>query len=371
MRKGFFITIGDVDSLKLYLKNGLFSQRMRDYRQKMDRDESLAAHYRTIGDFACASEGDHVFFFRDRKIMYGGQVTGGDHETTFGFNGPFSPLLDKEPADIVWDETFREDYATIEDYPGTFARPDVDPYDDGEPKRYCHPYLLTFKTNEHTGKAITSDELYWELGRYRYPLMSNSIQGRAFSPLTPGEASVLYDLLRASTDTFDYSEAPVREGDKPQYFDSNISVSSLDDVVSEAHLEAEIIANPALLPESIQPDNDTAVLRQVPMTPYKPYSSQADRADVCYYGAGKNSIEDGTLPNVIIELKNKKAGGPPARQAAKYRRWLKQLVPNKVDDARVAVVAPDIYEPNFKKKEYVGDQLGKIEAWTFDSQISI
>ncbi len=44
----------------------------------------------------------------------------------------------------------------------------------------AQPFILQFIQNKDTGKYIISDDLYFELGKYPYPLPSNSMQGMGF-----------------------------------------------------------------------------------------------------------------------------------------------------------------------------------------------
>ena len=59
--------------------------------------------------------------------------------------------------------------------------------------------MFQFRQNENTGKYIVSDDLYFELGKYPYPLPSNSMQGMGFCTLTPGEVSTILKLIDKSS----------------------------------------------------------------------------------------------------------------------------------------------------------------------------
>ncbi len=48
-----------------------------------------------------------------------------------------------------------------------------------------------------------------------------------------------------------------------------------------------------------------------------------DRADICYYS--DDLICDGTVPNVVIEVKNKKCGKNEIEQLIRYIRWLYKI----------------------------------------------
>ena len=105
----------------------------------------------------------------------------------------------------------------------------------------------------------------------------------------------------------------------PKYDIQDLSKAFSDSYfINEAHLESSIIANPSLLPPNVQPEENDALCRQVPISPFKP--SQMDRADVCYYS--DDAIADGTIPNRIIELKLNRAGRSAINQVKRYLDWL-------------------------------------------------
>ena len=87
----------------------------------------------------------------------------------------------------VWDESVRDKYKATS-IAGVFK---IQKY--GPDK--SQPFIFQFKKNENSGKYITSDELYFELGKYPYPLPSNSMQGMGFCTLTPGEVNTLKSLI--------------------------------------------------------------------------------------------------------------------------------------------------------------------------------
>ena len=65
----------------------------------------------------------------------------------------------------------------------------------------CQPYLIRFKDYIGLkGRVIPSDDLYFELGSYPYPLPSNSIQGMSFCTLTPGESDILLSLFQEDSE---------------------------------------------------------------------------------------------------------------------------------------------------------------------------
>ena len=310
---GLFVTLYDENTLNLYLNKGVYGFLMPPI---LGEFSPRSRHYAALADYACAREGTHVLFFLKRKIVYGGQIIGSKSFGSFYLNGPYSPMGRKAKAKIHWDESRRELYQGTEQ-PGIFEVPEVG--------RRCQPYLILFKDKTNLkGQTITSDQLYFRLGRYSYPLPSNSISGMGFCTLTPGETDIALSLLKKeSSSRFSgrTSEKIDTEG-SPLPFDPKYGILSLKEAfseslfINEAHVEASILANPSLLPEELRPKEAT-ICRQVPVSPFKPF--QMDRADVCYFR--EDSIRDGTVPNVVIELKNKRAGKNAAEQITRYLKW--------------------------------------------------
>ena len=72
---GLFITMGDRDSLKMCLENGVFGSRMSL--------GSWTVHYKTLADYACVRSGTHVFFFIEKEIIYGGTILGSSKHGSF------------------------------------------------------------------------------------------------------------------------------------------------------------------------------------------------------------------------------------------------------------------------------------------------
>ena len=80
--------------------------------------------------------------------------------------------------------------------------------------------------------------------------------------------------------------------------------------------------------------------RQIPLCPFKPM--QFDRADICLYDKN-NPIRDGTLPNVVIELKKDQATYAAYEQVTKYLRWLEQITSEEdFEKIKAIIVAPKI-----------------------------
>lgn len=292
-------------------------------------------HYAALGDYACARNGTHVLFFLKRKIVYGGQIIGSKSFGAFYLNGPYSPMGKKAKARICWDESKRDRYEAT-DQPGIFEVPEVG--------QRCQPYLIAFQDElKLKGQTITSDQLYFELGKYSYPLPSNSISGMGFCTLTPGETNIALELLKKeptgsarieTKEKLDFEAEPMAF--KPEHGISDLKKAFENDLfVNEAHLEASILANPDLLPQELRPYGAT-LCRQVPISPFKPF--QMDRADICYYS--DDSIKDGTLPNILIELKRRPAGTNAIRQIERYLKWLHLILDDEASRTSVYLLAP-------------------------------
>lgn len=346
---GLFITLYDEETLKLYLDRELYGQHLPPLEGEPSPQSN---HYPTLADYACARGGNHVFFFLKRRIYYGGQIRGPSNRGAFYINGQKSPLGREADAPVVWDESQREVYGDVGER-GLFEV--------NEDRVRCQPYLILFEDQRDlAGTYVSSDALYFELGEYPYPLPSNTIQGMGFCTLTPGETDILLGLLEEDAEG---SVEPVSgeevelQGD-PVPFSPEHMVSDVEDANPESHLEAAVLANPSLLPEALQPD-DAALCRQVPISPFKP--SQMDRADVCYFT--DDQIRDGTIPNTIIELKNRKAGKKEALQIVRYLRWLHKRLGRDADEIEVYAYAPG-YTSTFDGyiPEECREQLQKITS---------
>jgi len=326
---GLFITLYDYDTLNLYLSRGIYGFLMPP---EFGEPGSYSKHYAALADYACSREDTHVFFFLKRQIVYGGQIIGHEDFGSFYINGGYCPLGRVADADLVWDEGDRECYECT-DQPGIFrveTRRGVN--------ERCQPYLIRFEDNLGiNGDGVSSDDLYFELGSFPYPLPSNSIQGMSFCTLSPGETDTLIQLIRDEGEHVSReSEEEVELIDEPTLFDPEYGISCVSEASTESHLEASVLANPELLPRELRPDG-AALCRQVPISPFKP--SQMDRADICYYS--DDPIREGTVPNAIIELKNRKAGKGEILQVVRYVRWLKKVIPKDFDDISFYLFAPD------------------------------
>ncbi|NWF96435.1 MAG: hypothetical protein HXY34_09885 [Candidatus Thorarchaeota archaeon] len=351
---GVFVTLYDTDTLSLYLSRGVYGTLMHpaeDLRRSM--------HFHTLGDYACTRGETHVFFFLKRYIVYGGQVVGPKNQGAFFLNGTTSPMGEKQRAPLVWDESKRTPRYSPCAEPGVFQV--------GDKGRYSQPYLILFEDSSGLkGRAIASDQLYFRLGRYPYPLPTNSIQDMSFCTMTPGEVSVALELLKRDCKK-QYpveSKESVELDGHPMPFKPDYGIGSVceayrkSELLNEAHLEASVLSNPELLPKSMRPGTAT-VCRQVPISPFKPY--QMDRADICYYS--DPLIRDGTLPSKVIELKNKPAGTREIEQVTRYFDWLQLVGENAVKDTELI-----LYAPSFRRTARLGQEYrDNIHLVSFDS----
>ena len=325
---GLFIALYDEESLKLYLDKGLYGFLMRPIMTP--KPTSKSRYYMILADYACSREGTDVFFFLKRKIVYGGKIYGNKNVGSFYLNGDTSPLGRKAEAELFWDESVRRKYYPT-DKPGVFKISK-----DGADK--AQPFMFQFCPNECTGRYIISDDLYFELGKYPYPLPSNSMQGMGFCTLTPGEVKTLNELIAHSENCIDFNglKEVNKQGLETIFHDGLISLD--EDLVNEAQLEFTILAS--LEPFAAFLTDNYVLCRQVPISPFKP--SEMDRADICLYSMN-NPIKNGTVPNVVIELKKEKATKPAYEQVTRYLKWLEAITtPEEFNKVSVYIIAPQI-----------------------------
>jgi hypothetical protein len=296
-----------------------------------------------------------VFFFRDREIFYGGQLVGSEEHGAFFINGQQSPLGRDANAPLVWDESKRDRYDRVDS--GLFTVTDED-------DAVCQPFLLRFEDERDlAGTYITSDQLYFELGEYPYLLPSTTISGMGFCTITPGETQTMLELLENEAEGHIKPESAedVKLQGKPVPYSPEHGVENPEDANSESHLEAAMTANPSLLPEFLRLGGAT-ICRKVPISPFKPRNT--DEADLCYFT--DNSIQDGTIPNTVIELKNKRVGKGTATQVVRYLRWLHKRLRSQVGKIDVY-----IYGPSFNKtfNGYVPEEFtGQIQKADFSGE---
>lgn len=354
---GLFVTLYDRETLRLYLDRGVYGQHMTPQDGK---PSVQSAHYKTLADFATARAGKHVFFFLKREIYYGGQIVGSDEHGAFYINGQNCPLGRRVDAPLVWDESPRDVYG-LTDHPGVFDA-------GGERGEKCQPFLIRFEDELGlAGRYVISDQLYFTLGEYPYPLPSNTIAGMGFCTLTPGETDILLDLLENEPEgeIEPSSDEPVRLTGDPVPYAPEHGVESVEEAHPEAHLEASVIANPDLLPGHMRPEGAT-ICRQVPISPFKP--ADMDQADVCYFT--DDLIRDGTIPNTIIELKIRKAGKSAALQVKRYLRWLHDRLGGEAKEIDIHVYAPgftstfDGYVPDHFREQMTKTSMSEITQTT-------
>jgi hypothetical protein len=328
IRGELFIALYDDESLKLYLDKGLYGFLMKPVMTAKPTAQSR--YYAILADYACSREGTDVFFFLRRKIVYGGKIYGNKNVGSFYLNGNTSPLGRKADADLFWDESVRTKYYAT-DKPGVFKVAK-----DGADK--AQPFIFQFFQNENSGKYIVSDDLYFELGKYPYPLPSNSMQGMGFCTLTPGEVTTLNGLISKSNNKIDFEGlGEVNKCGKETVFNDGL-ISLEEDLVNEAQLEFTILAS--LDPFAKFLTDNYVLCRQVPISPFKP--SEMDRADICLYSIN-NPIKNGTIPNVVIELKKETATKSAYIQVTRYLKWLEAITtPEEFSKVTVYIIAPHI-----------------------------
>lgn len=328
MTGGLFIALYDDESLKLYLDKGIYGFLMPPVFT--DKPNSRSRHYHILADYACSREGTDVFFFLKRKIVYGGKIYGNRESGSFYLNGLTSPLGRAADAELFWDESVRAKYFKT-DTPGVFRV-------ERNGGMKSQPFMFQFRQNENSGKYILSDDLYFELGKYPYPLPSNSMQGMGFCTLTPGEVSTLQNLISQSDKRIEFEgEGEIDKTGKGTLFDSEL-VSVNDDLVNEAQLEFTILSSIKPFADFLQ--DEYVLCRQVPISPFKP--SEMDRADICLYSLSC-PIKNGTIPNVIIELKKDVGNKAAYEQVERYLKWVKNITtPEEYARVKAYIIAPRI-----------------------------
>lgn len=321
----------------MYLKKGLYGSLMRPVMESLPSSRSV--HYAVLADYACSRKGAHVFFFLKRKIVYGGVVRGSYDHASFYLNGPYSPLGRAARAEVFWDESERY---SPDNNPGVFIR-------DGELR--AQPYILQFETSELSGRYVFSDDLYFALGQFSYPLPSNTIQGMSFCPLTPGETSIALDMIKNSNDRIGtHTLLDIQPSGNETCFRTDLL--SYDHFQNEAHIEFTFLADLKPLRHILGAGN-YVLCRQVPLGPFKPYN--IDRADICLYDSN-NLLRGGTVPNIIVELKRDRANFRAYGQVVRYLRWLERVLDNNDEFCQIIsfIIAPDFY----MRKDIVRENFG-------------
>lgn len=332
MNGGMFVTLYDENTLKLYLNKGLYGFLMKPVLG--DIVSSHSKHYAVLADYACSRDGTDLFFFLKRKIVYGGKIYGNRDVASFYINGQNSPLGKQTHANLFWDESSR--YVPT-DTPGVFKVNGADK---------AQPFIFQFRQNENTGKFINSDELYCILGKkYPYPLPSNSMQKMSFCTLTPGEVDELVALIARSENIIDFSECDSIEksGDERLFDDSLTNLNS--QFVNEAQMEFTILSS--LVPLHDLFDSNYILCRQVPISPFKPMDM--DRADICLYSLD-SPIRQGTIPNIVIELKKGQTNFNAYNQIVRYLNWLRMITTDEEFSQIKAFVIANSFKPIKRSK---------------------
>lgn len=346
MQGGLFIALYDEDTLKLYLNKGVYGFLMKPVFT--ETPSSRSKHYAVLADYACSREGTDVFFFLKRKIVYGGKIFGNKNAGSFYLNGENSPLGRKANAALFWDESSRY---TPTDKNGVFKV-------NGSDK--AQPFMFQFIQNENTGKYIVSDDLYFELGKYPYPLPSNSMQGMGFCTLTPGEVSALLALIKKSNSCIAYSVCEnIEKSGNAMLFDEDL-INIKDAFINEAQMEFTILAS--LKPFYDFLSGDYILCRQVPISPFKPMDM--DRADICLYSLS-NPIKDGTIPNIVIELKKGCANFRAYEQAVRYLKWIDRITTDEEFDKVQAFVIANSFT-KIKREKVDTSYENKIKILSLD-----
>ena len=348
MQGGMFVTLYDEKTLKLYLNKGLYGFLMKP--TSVDSVTSRSKHYAVLADYACSREGTDLFFFLKRKIVYGGKIYGNRDCSSFYINGQTSPLGQRTQANLFWDESSRY---TPTATPGVFKV---------NSKDKAQPFIFQFAQNENTGKYIISDELYFNLGRkYPYPLPSNSMQGMSFCTLTPGEVKELINLLSQSDKSIDFSECDdINKSGEERLFDNTL-VDIRSEFINEAQMEFSILSSLTPLHELFE--NNYILCRQVPISPFKPMDM--DRADICLYSLD-SPIREGTIPNIVIELKKGKTNYHAYNQTVRYLNWLKMITTDEeFSKVKAFIIANSFYPIKRNKVNTCFEE--KIKMFSIDS----
>ncbi len=348
MRGGMFVTLYDENTLKLYLNKGLYGFLMKP--ASLNTVTSHSKHYAVLADYACSRDGTDLFFFLKRKIVYGGKIYGNRDCASFYINGQNSPLGQQIEANLFWDESSRY---TPTATPGIFKVNGTDK---------AQPFIFQFAQNENTGKYIISDDLYFNLGKkYPYPLPSNSMQGMSFCTLTPGEVDELSSLLEQSNKSIDFTECDnIEKSGAERLFDNTlVDIGSV--FINEAQMEFTILSSLTPLHELFE--NNYILCRQVPISPFKPMDM--DRADICLYSLD-SPIKEGTIPNIVIELKKGKTNYNAYNQTVRYLSWLEMITNEEEFDQIKAFVIANSFSP-IKRSKIDTRFEDKIKIFSIDS----
>ena len=346
MSSGLFILMNSEERIKEDINIGAYGFLMPPIYE--DEVPSRSRHYAVLCDYACCSEGTEIFFFSNRKVTYGGTITKtNEDDPVFYLNGNTSPIGRKAKSELFVD--LSKVYPDIRGE-GVY---NIGKNNRNEDMIRSMPFIIKFEKNELTGKQITSDELYFELGNYNFPFPSNSIQGIGLCTLAPRETEILIDLMKKSDERLFYefsTHEKILNNKKVLFYKDLID----EKISNESHLEFLLLANREKLRNILSKSMDLTGNekytkgRQIPISPFKPM--QFDRADICLYDIN-NPIRDKSLPNVVIELKKDKANYKAYEQVTRYLRWLEQITsPDEFEKITAIIVAPGFSNTLNKKK---------------------
>lgn len=348
MANGLFILLHKEEDLKIYLKNNTYGFITRPL--DTERPSSRSNYFSFLADYGCSRPGTKVFFFLKRKIYYGGTIESLNDVSSFYLNGKSSPIGRSVNSRIFWDESSR--YIHNDGMgEGRFM------LDTSGNDIKAQPFMFEYVPDEQTGKYITSDDLYFELGHNSFPLPSNSIMGMSFCVLTPGETSTCLALINNSENYIDFSDADTSylvSGERILY---PLDTVDINDLVSESELEFFIVSNLRTIYNCIDLESSSYdVCRQVPISPFKPMNM--DRADICLYNRN-NYLMNGLVPNVVIELKKDRADWHAYNQVQRYLKWLEIISDARVfSEISAIIIARDF---KIKRKKVQNDNTHNVE----------
>ena len=337
MSSGLFILMVNEESVMASINKGVYGFLMPPIYE--DKVPSRSKHYAVLCDYGCCYEGTEIFFFSNRKVFYGGKITTSNgNDPVFYLNGDTSPMGRKANSErfISLNKLHEETDDGIY-YLGKNSR--------NQDRYRALPFVIKFEKNELSGKQIASDDLYFELGKYNFPFPSNAIQKTGLCTLTPKETEILINLMKKSEIKVEYQQnnkIDVLDKKKLLFYKNLID----KDITNESHLEFQLLADNEkldnILSKALDLSGNENYLkgRQIPLCPFRPM--QFDRADICLYDKNQ-PIKDGTLPNVVIELKKDVATYSAYEQVTKYLRWLEQITDSEeFKKIKAIIIAPRI-----------------------------
>ncbi len=372
MAAGLFILLNGEESLQNAIEYGFYSFFMPPVYEEIPNTRSK--HYAILADYACCEEGTEIFFFNNRTVTYGGTIDeSNNNDPIFYLNGDTSPLgrkaHSKKYIDVseLWESTERDGVYNI----GKNQR--------GEDRERALPFIIEFDNKKDlTGKQISSDDLYFELGDYNFPFPSNTIQGRGLCTLTPKETEILLDLMKNSDKKIDLqiNKKTKKDSENKTIFSKSLIENEVH--TNESHLEFLILADNKKLEKILKGTisdyfkGPVIKCRQVPLCPFKPI--QYDLADICLYDES-NPVKENSLPNVIIELKKDKIDYHAYDQVTRYLKWVEKVSSDDFDKVRAILVAPKINR-SLTKKQLIKKGVSlkykdKIYLYSLDEELPI